>query len=302
MNERIPHAQVQTGTRTAGQTYTVSKHVSAWQWALGALVVIGIGVYLARNATHEVTTAPSVTPAPASAPMAIATPHYPVPAAPPESTPEAGAPPPALDTSDTGVANALSALPGASGLGNLLAPAQLIAHIVAVIDALPRHELANNLLPLRTPKGTLITADVNGAKVISDANYARYAPYMQIIEDIDARASVDWYVRYYPLFQDAYRQLGYPKGYFNDRLVTVIDNLLATPEPIGPVALTQPKVLYEYANPALQSLSAGQKMLLRAGPANAAAIKSKLRAIRADLIARAPTPSGVTPPAAGASQ
>ena len=279
----------------------MSKHVSTWQWVLGALVVIGIGVYLAHDVSHEVTLAPSRPPA-ADASMASATPHYPVPATEPESTPEAGTPTPALDTSDADVMNALSALPGANGLGDLLAPAQLIARVVAVIDALPRQEVANNLLPLRSPKGTLITAGANGAKVISDANYARYAPYMRIVEDIDVKALVDWYVHYYPLFQHAYQQLGYPKGYFNDRLVVVIDNMLATPEPAGPVALTQPKVLYEYANPALQALSAGQKLLLRAGPANAAVIKSKLRAIRADLVAKAPTHSGATPRPASASQ
>ena len=37
------------------------------------------------------------------------------------------------------------------------------------------------------------------------------------------------YKQYYPLFQQAYVDLGYPEGYFNDRLVEVIDHLLATP-------------------------------------------------------------------------
>ena len=49
-----------------------------------------------------------------------------------------------------------------------------------------------------------------------------------------ARA-VALYARLYPLFQQAYEELGYPGRYFNDRLVEVIDDLLATPEPTGPV-------------------------------------------------------------------
>src|SRR5690606_41131650 len=65
--------------------------------------------------------------------------------------------------------------------------------------------------------------------------------------------------------------------YFNDRLVQVLDLLIATPvhdEPLavtlvevkGPVRSLRPWVRYEFADPALASLSAGQRMLLRMGP------------------------------------
>ena len=87
-------------------------------------------------------------------------------------------------------------------------------------------------------------------------------------------------VEFYPLFQQSYAELGYPSRYFNDRVFDVIDHLLATPDLSGPIALTQPKVLYEFADPQLQELSAGQKMLLRMGPDNEARVKAKLREIR----------------------
>ncbi len=51
----------------------------------------------------------------------------------------------------------------------------------------------------------------------------------------------------------------------------------------GPIALTQPKVLYEFADPALQDLSAGQKMLVRMGPENEARVKAKLREFKRAL-------------------
>ncbi|MDN5924774.1 MAG: DUF3014 domain-containing protein, partial [Xanthomonadales bacterium] len=60
------------------------------------------------------------------------------------------------------------------------------------------------------------------------------------------------------------------------------------------IVLPQPHVLYEYANPEWQALSAGQKMLLRSGTANEAKIKTKLRAIRAAL-------TGVSLPATASS-
>ena len=88
------------------------------------------------------------------------------------------------------------------------------------------------------------------------------------------------YIRYYPLFQEAYEDLGYPGQYFNDRLVQVIDHLLQTPEVRGPIQLKQGRVFYEYADPALEARSAGQKLLLRMGAANEALVKQKLRELR----------------------
>jgi hypothetical protein len=67
--------------------------------------------------------------------------------------------------------------------------------------------------------------------------------------------------------------------------VEVIDHLLATPEAPGPIRLAQPKVLYEFADPALEELSAGQKMMLRIGKGNRERIKAKLREIRAAIAA-----------------
>ena len=60
----------------------------------------------------------------------------------------------------------------------------------------------------------------------------------------------------------------------------MIDHLLATPDVPAPIALVQPKVLYEYADPELEQRSAGQKILMRMGTVNEARVKAKLRDIR----------------------
>ena len=70
---------------------------------------------------------------------------------------------------------------------------------------------------------------------------------------------------------------------FNDRLVDVIDLLLATPTPEEPITLMRPKVLYEYSLEELEELSAGQKLLLRMGSEHAATIKEVLREFRAQI-------------------
>ena len=67
------------------------------------------------------------------------------------------------------------------------------------------------------------------------------------------------YVHFYPIFQEEYRALGYPYGAFNDRVIDAIDDLIVAPEVAGPVRLVQPRVLYEFADPELEALSARQE-------------------------------------------
>jgi hypothetical protein len=122
---------------------------------------------------------------------------------------------------------------------------------------------------------------------LDQRNFARYKPMVAAIEHVDMKQLGAMYIHYYPLFQESYQNLGYPNGYFNDRLVEVIDNLLATPEPKQPIQLVRPNVMYTFADPALESRSAGQKLLMRMGPENAKAIKAKLIELRAAITAGA---------------
>jgi DUF3014 family protein len=131
--------------------------------------------------------------------------------------------------------------------------------------------------------GAFRVAGADGGVAIAADNAARYTPYVRTLEAVDSAKLVALYVRLYPLFQEAYAELGYPSRYFNDRVFEVIDHLLATPEPPRTVALVQPKVLYDYADPALADLSAGQKILLRMGPENEAKVKAKLSEIKRAL-------------------
>ncbi len=283
----------------------MNKQASIGSW-IGAVVVVLVvvvaGVYLARRAMHPkqlATNVPAVTSSAAGSSTAVPIQH---PISQANTGPAAASTValPALDDSDASVAATLARLSGGADLSSLLVRQQIIRHIVATVDALPRHDLGVGVLPAHTPKGAFITEEVDGRKVIGSENAARYAPYMQVVEDADPQALVAWYVQSYPLFQQAYRQLGYPKGYFNDRLIAAIDNLLAAPELAQPAALVPSKGFYAYADPALESLSSGQRMLLRGGSVNEAKIKAKLRAIRALLTAqKMPATPGSTAAAAG---
>ncbi|MBM7131781.1 DUF3014 domain-containing protein [Dyella mobilis] len=204
-----------------------------------------------------------------------------------ESGPAAAstAPLPALADSDASVLDALSKLASGGDVRALLAPNQVISRVVATVDALPRHGLGSSfILPLRTPKGSMQTTQANGETLIASDNAGRYAPYVAVLESVDPHVLVAWYRHNYPLFQEAYRELGYPRGYFNDRLIVAIDDMLAAPDLHDPVAVTKSGPHYVFVDPSLQSLSNGQKLMVRIGPANEQQFKAKLHLIRSLLV------------------
>lgn len=173
---------------------------------------------------------------------------------------------PALDDLDAYLRLELIGIFG-DALDELLARETLIDHFVATVDNLPRSHVAERIRPVSGISGTF-AVDKNSdddSLVLSSANFERYTFLIEMIQFADVDSIVDAYRRYYPLFQEAYVELGYPNGYFNDRLIEVIDHLLATPTAAQPIRLTRPHVLYEYADAELESLSSGQKLLLRMG-------------------------------------
>jgi hypothetical protein len=247
---------------------------------IGALVAIGAAGGLYFYATRP----PPPEAAPAPPPAAIAT--TPPPAGPPPienpvpETPGA-APLPELDASDAPLRAGLEELTGAAALADLLRPEDLVRHLVATVDSLPRPRLDVEVRPLRRASGEFMALGPDDAAIMSPRNAERYAPYVRVVAALDMQRLAALYFHYYPLFQQAYRDLGNPDGYFNDRLVAVIDHLLATPDVPEPVRLVRPKVMYEFADPKLQALSSGQKLLIRLGPAQRHSVLAQLRTLRA---------------------
>jgi hypothetical protein len=224
--------------------------------------------------------APAAAVAPQPAPGAAKPEHHPAPAAPEEAQAK---PLPALDESDGTLLAALAGVLGREAAGRFLVPERLVRNIVVTVDNLPRRSFAMRLSPLKPVGGLVATTGKDASLAIAPENAARYAPWVALLEKVDAKRLVAVYAQAYPLFQQAYVELGYPEGHFNTRLVQVIDHLLAAPEPAAPVRLVVPHVLAEYADPALEAESAGRKVLFRMGNANAAKVKAKLRELRGAL-------------------
>jgi hypothetical protein len=201
---------------------------------------------------------------------------------------------PALNQSDQVVRDSLAGLLGAKPVEQFLVPENIVRHIVVTVDNLPRRKVAVDLRPIKSTPGETAVSSQGDTSTLSPANYERYAPFVHLVESTDPKTLATVYFHLYPLFQQAYEDLGYPGKFFNDRLVEVIDHLLAAPEPRGPIELVQPKVFYQFADSRLEDLSAGQKLMIRMGPANERVLKTKLRDLRAELIqsgsATAPPP------------
>ncbi len=249
---------------------------------IGAVAVVAIGAaayFLWPKPHEEAETAP---PPVAETPTEPA-PNYPVPSA------NTAAPPlPLLEDSDTLFADLFTSLLGADAVQSLLVKTDIARHVVVTIDNLPRKKLAERLKPIKPIQGKFKVAGPEGGQSIAADNATRYATAVKLVEAVDPQTLAAAYFRVYPLLQQAYVDLGYPTGYFNNRLVEVIDHLLATPNVQAPIQVVQPNVLYEFADPQLEALSAGQKTLLRIGPENAAIVKKKLRELRAAVTNKGP--------------
>ncbi len=172
---------------------------------------------------------------------------------------------PTVQESDQSIQDSLKTLISSQTIYQLLYTKNFIQKFVATIDNLPEKRLPRALLPIKAPGGKFLVAGTHDAPQISNKNYKRYNDYLRLVESIKQNLALKVYIYFYPLFQTAYEQLGYQNAYFNDRLVFVIDHLLETPNPPDPLQLAQPAVLYTYADPNLESLSFGQKVLLRMG-------------------------------------
>lgn len=261
---------------------------------VAAITVVAVLWWTQFRPAPQVPAAPAA-PAAASAsgsPNTAAVPAGPAIQYPVEATAEA--PPLAA----AGIGEALTDLLGRKALITFFELNDFPRRFVATVDNLGRSYAPPMLWPIHPTPDRFTVEETGSGPIISADNSLRYTPLVLLAESVNTAQAVDVYLRLYPLLQRAYEELGYPKRYFNDRLIEVINQLLATPnateqaikvqltEVKGSVPSVQPWVRYEFADPALESLSAGQKILLRVGPVNQRRLKAKLTAIRQELLKR----------------
>lgn len=257
-------------------------------WLILILVLIAAGVFLlTARQDGEGEPAPSEQTARAGSPPAAPADSRPTgPVVEPAPAPSTRIPLPALDESDSEALESASEVFGKEAVASFLVPDDVIRKVVVTIDNLPREKISMRVRAVRAVPGRFRVDGADEDVTLGVANFARYRPVVSIINAADPTEIVGHVLRFYPLMQEAYEELGYPGMSFRDRVIEVIDDLLAAPEVDPGVRLTRPKVLYEFADPGLERRSTGQKMLIRMGGDNAAVVKDKLRQIRSELVRR----------------
>jgi hypothetical protein len=238
-----------------------------------------------QTATKPVAVAPQTM---ASSSAAASTPmvEYTPPPAPIEVEPL-----PSLNDSDSSVLAALQQLRG-EGLVQLLVPQEVLRKFVLAVNNVAEGKVIHEYRPVVSPPPPFIAETfsvmVEGAAVdqerVSPKNFQRYEPYVTTLALIDSDAAVAVYRRFYPLLEEAFRELGLKKPNFHSVMIAAIDNILAAPDAQGDLLLVHPKVFYQYADPALETLPQTHKLMLRMGSENARSVKASLRQLRARLV------------------
>lgn len=199
---------------------------------------------------------------------------------------------PTLEDSDPAVSQALADLVGRKLRNEHFQANRFVRRFVATVDRLTEPNASAAMWPVKRIPGRFVVVQRKDEDHVEPHHGRRYYEFISAAESVDVKQAVFLYSLSYPLFQQAYEDLGTPGRYFNDRLIQVVDHLLAAPEPEHPVALRRvssdparpgSRQQYLFVDPALESLSSGQKIMVRIGLANERRMKAKLQALRDEL-------------------
>lgn len=198
---------------------------------------------------------------------------------------------PLLNESDSSLLTALQQLRG-EGLLQLIVPQEIVRKFVLAVNNVAEGKVIQEYRPIVSPPPPFIAESfsvmIEGTAAeqerVSAKNFQRYEPYVTTLSLIDSDAAVAVYRRFYPLLEEAFNELGLKKPNFHSVLIAAIDNLLAAPDVQGDLLLLRPKVFYQYADPALETLPQTHKLMVRMGPENARTVKASLRQLRARLV------------------
>ena len=165
-----------------------------------------------------------------------------------------------------------------------LASDELLRRVVAAVDAVAQGRSPVDQAPASMrPRGKFEVVTSEAGLVAAPSTHARYDLLTDVVAGLDGEGLVSAYRELEPLVEEAYRDLGHPRGSFAAALRAAIFELLAAPTIVGQPSLVPLEPGHGYADPGLEELSAAQKQLLRFGPANAARIQHALQELAGRL-------------------
>lgn len=243
-----------------------------------ALVVVGL-IILVLGGYYLFKGKPAKEPLPVAEPPKIETPATaPKPSGEPPKEPLPAARP-GLADSDDWIRKKGEELSTDPGWIQWLANKNLIRRLTAAVVNISEGKSPRKHLSFLGPQKPFSAAKKEGKLYLDPANYDRYNLIAEIISRLEAAKTIGLFKETYPLFQDAYRELGYPQGEFQAVLIHAIKELLLTPVVEGEVQLKEAVLSYWLVDDALEDLSEAQKHLLRMGPQNMRKVQKKLKEV-----------------------
>jgi hypothetical protein len=158
----------------------------------------------------------------------------------------------------------------------------LMQRFAVLVDSATRGEWPRRPLRFLEPADKFRVIEREGRLYADPRNTQRFDSDLDLLERIDPAAAAELLRTIDPLLEAALQNLGRPVN-GRDVLLDAIDWVLSAPAPEGDPELVQPNVLYEYADPDLESLPVLEKQLLRLGSKNLKRLKTYLGRLRDEL-------------------
>ncbi len=153
-----------------------------------------------------------------------------------------------------------------------------VRRLAVLAENATRGKVPRRQLAFMAPKQSFQVIHRDGNLYVDPASYDRYDHYVQTLEAVDPARLASVLKTINPLMQEALSELGV-EGASQNVYQQAISQVLAVPvlPGNGSVEVVQPNVLYQYADPKLESLSSFEKQILRMGPENVQRLQSYVR-------------------------
>jgi hypothetical protein len=190
-----------------------------------------------------------------------------------------GMPLPALRDSDDWFRKKLRELSSSPKFADWMKISDLIRRITAAVDNIAHGMSPRAHLKFMTPNKSFTVVKKGEEFYINSQSYRRYDLIADAFSSLDAKGMAWIFREAKPLFQEAYRELGYPDQDFQETLIQAVKELLGTPIVKGNIIVVQGVTTYQMVDDKLEDLDDAQKDLLRMGPQNMRKVQDKLREI-----------------------
>jgi hypothetical protein len=157
-----------------------------------------------------------------------------------------------------------------------------VRRLATLAENAARGELPRRQLAFLAPREPFAVVRENDRIFIDPASYDRYDFYVNEVVSVEPSRLATLLDTLNPLVETALAEIGVdaPSG---EVFAAAVREVLAVPVLEGRVEVVQPNVMYQYADPELESLSPLQKQVLRMGPENVQRLQSYVRRVAEEM-------------------